>query len=153
MTAPSYEGAKRWCVTASPYHPSSVMACAMPPSPRGRLFLCPGGLLRRFIPLNYCKPAHRGMPPPLHSKSNCVPPLIRPPIRVATFLQGKAISLSRQPLRRFLSLKCGKIAHRGMPPPLQSHAGSLFSSPKTTSLPLVCEFFANNPEVEERSRK
>ena len=31
------------------------------------------------------------MPPPLHAITNCVPPLIRPPVRVATFPQGKAI--------------------------------------------------------------
>ena len=40
-TAPSGRGAKGRCVTVSPYRPSSVMACAMPPSPRGRRFRPP----------------------------------------------------------------------------------------------------------------
>ena len=34
-------------------HPAALR----PPSPRGRRFLGPGGLLRRFISLGYCQPA------------------------------------------------------------------------------------------------
>ena len=33
--------------------------------------------LRRFLLLKYCYLAHRGMPPPLHTRTNCLPPCIR----------------------------------------------------------------------------
>ena len=43
----------------SPYRPSSVCPDGQPPSPRGRLFLCSGGLLRRFITSSHCNLACR----------------------------------------------------------------------------------------------
>ena len=54
----------------------------------------------------------------------CLPPLIRPPERVATFPQGKAISQSRQSLRRFLPLLHYCPTHQGTTP-----RGRLFLSP------------------------
>ncbi len=50
-------------MTATGSHIDSYSLRGAPPS-RGRLFLCPGGLLRRFLLLKHCYLAHRGMPRP-----------------------------------------------------------------------------------------
>ena len=51
-------------MTATGSHIDSYSLRGAPPS-RGRLFLCPGRLLRRFLLLKHCYLAHRGMPTPL----------------------------------------------------------------------------------------
>ena len=62
---------RRW----SPPHPSRLTPCH--PLQQERAFLCPGGLLRRFLPLRDRQLGGRGMPPPLHTMAYCLPPLIR----------------------------------------------------------------------------
>ena len=49
---------------------------------------------------------------------------------------GEGFSLSRQGQRRFLLRKYSNVAHRGLPPPLQSSTGSAVLVSETPAPPL-----------------
>ena len=85
------------------YTPSVTPKGVTAPPTQGSLFSFPAGTASictaRAMAVRRARHAS-----PLHSKSNCLPPLIRPPERVATFPQGKALPtfyfLGKQPMSR-----------------------------------------------------